>query len=101
MKILTIILSGILMIAAPQDGAKQYWDTVLQKYEALCNACLNHISTSFEWQVWINLPIVARTICPAYGFIHIARATVVGSYDQIPVAIDAVKVFQILCCGVC
>mgnify|MGYP003292743449 CR=1 FL=1 len=44
MKILTIILSGILMIAAPQDGAKQYWDTVLQKYEALCNACLNHES---------------------------------------------------------
>lgn len=45
MKILTIILAGILLVSAPQDGAKQYWDTVLQKYEALCDACLEHRST--------------------------------------------------------
>ncbi|MCQ2176317.1 MAG: hypothetical protein MJY41_00065 [Bacteroidales bacterium] len=45
MKLLTLILSGILFAAAPQQDARTFWDRVLDKYEALCEACLNHRST--------------------------------------------------------
>ena len=44
MKLLTLILSGILLASAPQQDALTFWDKVLDKYEALCEACLNHRS---------------------------------------------------------
>lgn len=45
MKFLTLILSALLLIEAPQQDARSFWDRVLDKYETLCEACLNHKST--------------------------------------------------------
>lgn len=44
-KLLTLILSTLLVVEAPQQDARSFWDRVLDKYEALCEACLSHRST--------------------------------------------------------
>lgn len=39
MKLLSFIVALLLMLPPVPDGGKNYWDTLLDKYEALCNAC--------------------------------------------------------------
>lgn len=39
MKILSFIVAMLIMLPSPPDGGRNYWDTLLDKYEALCNAC--------------------------------------------------------------
>lgn len=39
MKILSFIVAMLIMLPSTPDGGRNYWDTLLDKYEALCNAC--------------------------------------------------------------
>ena len=45
MKLLSFIAAMLMMLPLDTDGAKGYWDTVLDNYEALCNACMEKKST--------------------------------------------------------
>lgn len=45
MKLMTIIAAMLMMLPVDTDGAKGYWDIVLDNYEALCNACMEKKST--------------------------------------------------------
>lgn len=45
MKLLSFIAAMLMMLPLDTDGAKGYWDTVLDSYEALCNACMEKKST--------------------------------------------------------
>lgn len=39
MKLLSFIVAILVMLPSAPDGKKDYWDILLDKYEALCNAC--------------------------------------------------------------
>lgn len=39
MKLLSFIVAILVMLPSDQDGKKNYWDILLDKYEELCNAC--------------------------------------------------------------
>lgn len=45
MKLMSFIAAMLMMLPLDTDGAKGYWDTVLDNYEALCNACMEKKST--------------------------------------------------------
>lgn len=45
MKLMSFIAAMLMMLPLDTDSAKGYWDTVLDNYEALCNACMEKKST--------------------------------------------------------
>ena len=62
--------------------------------------CRN-ISSCLLWQVGIYLPIIFFASAGiACGFGHVARATVVGCYHQMPILVDVVQIAQVACGGI-
>lgn len=45
MKLMTLIAAMLMMLPVDTNGERGYWDTVLDNYEALCNACMEKKST--------------------------------------------------------
>ncbi len=45
MKLMSFIAAMLIMLPIDTDGAKRYWDVVLDNYEALCNACMEKKSS--------------------------------------------------------
>ena len=55
-----------------------------------------HVATRLLGQIGINLPVVGLTARTVDGLGNVVGTTVVGGNHQIPVAVDAIKVLQIV-----
>lgn len=64
-----------------------------------CDEC-RYISTGLLWEVWIDVPVVSRTLGTVDGLVYLAWTAVVGSDYQSPVIEDLIEITQVVGCSI-
>lgn len=103
MKLLSFLVAMLVMLPPDPDGLKGYWDILLDKYEALCNACREKKSKK---EIRILSDSVNEMLKHPEGKMNPAQkkrfATIQNNYrgfvtisDYVPSEIDAPRVVKV------